>query len=92
MSGSKHRQISQVVNSNDPQRSAKQSRAEICNHMLAPADQAATLHKPACLGLNRWPASVVSRLSLPKLQFSQIKLVKVNEIIIYNLLSPGFVS
>ena len=92
-----NQQISQAVNSNDPQRSAKQSkakqsRAERCNQMSAPADQAATPHKPARLWLNRWPASVVSRLTLPKLQFSHIKLVKVNKVIIYNLSSPGFVS
>ena len=82
-----NQQISQAVNSSDPQRSAKQS-----NHMSAPADQAATPHKPACLWLNRWPASVVSRLTLPKLQFSHIKLVKVNKVIIYHLSSLGFVS
>ena len=48
-----NQQISQAVNSGDPQRSAKQSRAEICNLMSARANQVATLHKPACLGLNR---------------------------------------
>ena len=36
--GSKIRQISQVVNSSDLQRSAKQSRAEKCNHIQAPAE------------------------------------------------------
>ena len=48
-----NQQISQAVNSGDPQRSAKQSRAEICNLMSARANQVATPHKPACLGLNR---------------------------------------
>ena len=48
-----NQQISQAVNSDDPQRSAKQSGAEICNLMSARANQVATLHKPACLGLNR---------------------------------------
>ena len=51
---------------------AKQERAEICNHIWAPADTAATQRPPACLELNRWPSSVVSRLSLPKLQISHI--------------------
>ena len=38
---------------------------------------AATPHKPACLGLNRWPSSVVSRLTFtfPKLQFSHVKCI-----------------
>ena len=54
-----NQQISQAVNSGDPQRSAKQSRAEICNLMSARANQVAILHKPACLGLNRWPTSIV---------------------------------
>ena len=48
-----NQQISQAVNSGDPQRSAKQSRAEICNLMSARANQVATPHKPACLGFNR---------------------------------------
>ena len=54
------------------QSKAKQSKAEICQHMLALEECTATLHRPACLGLNRWPASIVSRLTLPKLQFSHI--------------------
>ena len=41
----------------------KQSRAEICNQMSALPEQAATSRKPA---------SVVSGLTLPKLQFSHI--------------------
>ena len=68
-----NRQISQSVTSNDPQRSkAKQSKAEICQHMSALKDHMATPHRRACLGLNRRPAGVVSRLTLPKLQFSNI--------------------
>ena len=53
-------------------RKAKQSRAQICNHIYVPADPVATPHTPASLELNRWPSSVVSRLSLPKLQISHI--------------------
>ena len=55
------------------QSNAKQSKAEIFQHMLALEDCTATPHRPACLGLNCWPASIVSRLTLPKLQFSRIK-------------------
>ena len=55
------------------QTNAKQSKAEIFQHMLALEDGTATLHRPACLGLNRWPASIVSRLTFLKLQFSHIK-------------------
>jgi len=53
-----NQQVSQAVNSNDLQRSVKQSKAEICNHMLAPADQAATPHKPACLGSTADPLAL----------------------------------
>ena len=49
-----------------------QGRAEICKHIWAPADQVATLHASACLELNRWPSSDVSRLTVPKLQVSHI--------------------
>ena len=55
------------------QSNAKQSKAEIFQHMLALEDCTVTQHRPACLGLKRWPASIVSRLILPKLQFSHIK-------------------
>ena len=70
-----NQQISQAVNSqwSTKIRKVKQSRAEICNHVSAPADQVATLHKPAWLGLNCWSANVVSRLTLPKLQCGHIK-------------------
>ena len=70
-----NRQLSQSVNSNDLQWSqskAKKSKAEICQHMLALEECKATPHKPAFLGLNCWPESIVSRLTLPKLQFSHI--------------------
>ena len=45
---------------------SKAGKAESCNHMKAPtdceADSGATPYKLACLGLNRWPISDVSRL------------------------------
>ena len=54
---------------------AKQGRAEICNHIYVPADPVATPHASACLELNRWPSTVVSRLTLPKLQFRPVSIV-----------------
>ena len=42
--------------------------------MSALEDCTATPHRPACLGLNCWPGSVVLRLTLPKVQFSHTKI------------------
>ena len=65
---------------------AKQSKSEICQHMSALEDCTATPHRPACLGLNRWPASIVSRLTLSTLQFSHIK-----NIFIFMLIGAVFI-
>ena len=54
------------IHNNPEAKQGRQMKAELCNHMQAPGDSAATLHKPAFLGFNRWHAGIVSRLTLPK--------------------------
>ena len=69
----------------DQQSKAKQSSAKYAINLYAyyrnktmlsaPADQAVNLNKPACLELNCWPGSIVSRLTLPELEFSHSKIM-----------------
>lgn len=74
---------------NDPQRSAKQNgQGLVLKSHVSPA---ATPQKPAGMGRNRWPSSVVSTLTftLPKLQFSHVKCISwCRDIILAGNFSP----
>ena len=69
--GSYHNQwILMICNDHRAKQSEEKQSWNMSTHVLEECK--ATPHRPACLGLNHWLASIVSRLTLPKLQFSHI--------------------
>ena len=64
--GAGTKQLMQEMTANDPQRSSKQAELIYAITCTCPWRLAAAPHKHVSLGNDCWPASPVSRLTLPK--------------------------